>query len=484
MTGSGNFIDSRTTDVVLLADRVARRDVLEADGRRDVARPDLLDLLALVRVHLEEAADPLVRLLRRVVDARPRVEVPRVDPEEGQLPDERVGHDLEDEAGKRGVVLRLERDLLAVLVEALRRRDVERGREVVADRVEELLHALVLEGRAADDGVQPPGDGRLAEGRANLVGRRGVPLHPLVHDRVVHLGDRLDEPLPVLVEHRLVVGRDAGRHELGAERVVLEVVGLPLDEVDDPLERLGRAPWDLDRGRPGGELRDHHVDALLEVGADAVHLVDEGDPGDPVAVRLPPDGLGLRLDAGDGVEYRDGPVQDAKRALHLGREVDVPRRVDDVDPDPLPVAGRRGGRDRDAALLLLDHPVHRRGPVVDLADLVVDPGVVEDTLRRRRLAGVDVGHDADVPAHFEGVISRHIESVPIRVRLRRRTHRFCIWLASAFAKRSGGCFSPALKPEVPHAVGRGPGFSAGPVRALRAGRFPSSRRTWVQAYQR
>ena len=39
MTGSGNFIASRTTTDFFVADRVARDDVLEADGRGDVARP-------------------------------------------------------------------------------------------------------------------------------------------------------------------------------------------------------------------------------------------------------------------------------------------------------------------------------------------------------------------------------------------------------------------------------------------------------------
>jgi hypothetical protein len=33
---------------------------------------------------------------------------------------------------------------------------------------------------------------------------------------------------------------------------------------------------------------------------------------------------------------------------------------------------------------------------VDLADLVVDPRVIEDPLGRRGLARIDVGHDADV----------------------------------------------------------------------------------------
>ncbi len=51
----------------------------------------------------------------------------------------------------------------------------------------------------------------------------------------------------------------------------------------------------------------------------------------------------------------------------------------------------------DATLLLLNHPVHRLGPVVDLAELVDDSGVMQDTLVRRRLTGVYVSHDADIP---------------------------------------------------------------------------------------
>ena len=70
---------------------------------------------------------------------------------------------------------------------------------------------------------------------------------------------------------------------------------------------------------------DDHVDAAVELGADAVHLVDEADARDAVLVGLPPDRLGLRLDAGDGVEHRDGAVEDAQRALDLDGEVDVAR---------------------------------------------------------------------------------------------------------------------------------------------------------------
>src|SRR3546814_6143869 len=93
--------------------------------------------------------------------------------------------------------------------------------------------------------------------------------------------------------------------------------------------------------------------------------------------------LGLRLDPGDAIEARDRAVEHAKRALDLDREVDVARRVDDVDPVIVPETGRRGRRDRDPALLLLLHPVHRRGPPMGLADLVVLAGIEMDALDRK-----------------------------------------------------------------------------------------------------
>ena len=86
------------------------------------------------------------------------------------------------------------------------------------------------------------------------------------------------------------------------------------------------------------EAVDDHVDRALEVGAGAVHLVHEADPRDVVAVGLAPDGLGLRLDAGDRVEHGDGAVEDPERTLDLDREVDVAGRVDDVDPVALPLS--------------------------------------------------------------------------------------------------------------------------------------------------
>ena len=101
------------------------------------------------------------------------------------------------------------------------------------------------------------------------------------------------------------------------------------------------------------------------------------------------------------------PSRTAQRALHLGREIDVAGRIDDVDAVIAPEAGGRRRGDGDAALLLLRHPVHDRRAVMDLAQLVGDPGVVQDALGRGRLPGIDVRHDADVPIAAERDLPGH-----------------------------------------------------------------------------
>ena len=75
--------------------------------------------------------------------------------------------------------------------------------------------------------------------------------------------------------------------------------------------------------------------------------------------------------------------------------------IDDVDAVALPVCRRGSGSDRDTAFLLLCHPVHGGSTIVRLTHLVVDTGVVQDTLCRRRLTGIDMSHDTNIASFLK-----------------------------------------------------------------------------------
>jgi hypothetical protein len=231
-----------------------------------------------------------------------------------------------------------------------------------------------------------------------MVARRGDVLFAevLLHDVLVGVGDGLEQLVAPLLGNLEVVVRDVPVLPLLAHAVGRPVAAAHLDQVDDAVELALDAPWQLHGGRDSTQPVDDHVDRAVELGPDAVHLVDEADPRDVVLVGLAPHRLGLGLDTADGVEDGDRAVEHTQRPLDLDREVDVAGRVDDVDPVVLPATRRRRGRDGDAALLLVHHPVHDGRALVDLTDLVGATGVVQDPLGRGGLARVDVGHDPDV----------------------------------------------------------------------------------------
>ena len=224
----------------------------------------------------------------------------------------------------------------------------------------------------------------------------------------------------VLLRQLLHILGDLLHADILAQIVVVDI-RLHLQQVDDAFEGLLFADGQLNGHRVGFQAIAHHVQHVIEIRAHDVHLVDVDHAGDVIFVGLMPDGLGLGLNAALGAQHRHGTVQHAQAALHLNGEVHVARGVDDVDPVPVlfgqrrivqklgvaPVAGGGGRRDRDAALLLLRHPVHRGRAVVRLTDLVVDACIEQDALGGRGLAGVDVGHNADVSGHLKRNVSGH-----------------------------------------------------------------------------
>ncbi len=389
---------------------------LQTHGRGDVPRPHLADLLAVVGVHLEQTPDALLALLHRVVDRVPGLQHARIRAEERERPHVGVGRDLEGQGRERRIIRRGPGGFLAVLQHTFYGRHLVGGRHVVDDRIEQRLNALVLERGAAQRGHDLVVEGPHAQSAPDVGGFQIAGLEVLFHQLLVGLRRRLHHALPGGYAYVPKLRRNLPRRIGHPQRLVVPVDGLHADEIDDSLKLVLGTHGQLHGHRIAFQAAPDLLHHAREIGAGAVHLVHEREPRHAVAAGLAPDRLRLRLHAAHGAENRNRAVQHAKAALNLDGEVYVPGRVDDVDAvlvvllvHAAPETGGRSRGDGDTPLLLLDHPVHDGRTVVDLPHLVGDPGVVKNTLRGGRFAGVDVRGDPDVPVALDWRFAWHCQ---------------------------------------------------------------------------
>ena len=172
--------------MLLVAERVASGRLAQSDCGGDVTGAHLFDLLAMVRVHLQDAAHTLALALARVVDVRAALQHAAVDAEERQLAYERIGRDLECQCRERLFVASMShRRGPARLRHALDGGLVERRRQEINHRVQHRLHALVLQRGATEDGNDMRRDGADAQTADDVVVVQAVPVEVLDHEIVV-----------------------------------------------------------------------------------------------------------------------------------------------------------------------------------------------------------------------------------------------------------------------------------------------------------
>ena len=400
------FKDDR---MIGIAQRIAGTRFLQTSKRHDIASECFLDVFAVVRMHQQHAADALFALLGRVDRAGAAGQRARIDTAERDGADEWIVHDFEGEQRHRRVVLRLTNDFFAFLVrvDALNRGNVERRRQIVDNCVEQRLHALVLEGRAAKNRIESAGDHSLAD---HALQGRNIWLFAVEEcgqNFVVEFDGGFNQLLAIFLRLFDKVGRDIDGLELGTERFVVPKIGLHDHEIDHADEIAFFADRKLDRDRLCAETLHDVIEALVEVGPGLIHLVGENDARNLVLVALTPDGFGLRFNALVAVENDNGTVEHAQRTLDFNREVNVAGSIDDVQALLVPVSCRRSRRNGDATLLLLLHPIHRRGTFVHFADFVALAGIIKDALGGRGLAGVDMRHDTEVAVISDWMLARH-----------------------------------------------------------------------------
>ncbi len=143
---------------------------------------------------------------------------------------------------------------------------------------------------------------------------------------------------------------------------------------------------------------------LLRVSAGKVDLVDDGDDGQVLLEGQVDVGHRLRLDPLCGIDDEERTLARGEAAAHLVREIDVARRIDQVELVRFAVSRRvahaHGARlDGDALFPLEIHRVEKLGLHLALGDGI---GLFQQPIGEGRFAVIDVRDDRKV-ANLRGV---------------------------------------------------------------------------------
>src|SRR5262249_17464876 len=179
------------------------------------------------------------------------------------------------------------------------------------------------------------------------------------------------------------------------------------DQIDYTLQLIFQTQRNLDRYCNGVQSLADGLERSLKIGPLPIQLVNKANARHLVLVRLAPYGFRLGLYARYTTKNSHRSIEHTKPALHFNGEIDVTRRIDDIDAILPPCAGRRRRCDCNSALALLLHPIHRGGSFIDFTNPVRHPRVIENPLGRGGLARINVGHDPDVSCFLYWYLSGH-----------------------------------------------------------------------------
>ena len=152
----------------------------------------------------------------------------------------------------------------------------------------------------------------------------------------------------------------------------------------------------MQRNGIGVKSFSHLLNTPQEVGSGSIHFIHKPNTGNLVLAGLTPHSFRLRFDSTHRTEHTDSTIEDSERPLHLSCEVHVTRRVDNINLVVLPETGGRRGRNGNPALLLLLHPVHSGGSLMNLTELMTAAGIIENPLRRGGFSGINMRDDPDI----------------------------------------------------------------------------------------
>ena len=221
-------------------------------------------------------------------------------------------------------------------------------------------------------------------------------LEKFVQQRVVRFGDEFDQ---FAMQLRDALFPFARRRLLAKFPVPVGVVGH--DFAAQHVEHLVEAGPGIDRHVQRKDLRpvvrarvgQHFVEMRVLF----VHRVDDDDFRDAAVGRAIPHPLRADADAVLRMHHHEREVRDPQRRERLADEIEITRRVDDVELLAQPLHVQQRSLRGDLALLLADVIIRNRGAIGDAAHAPDDARAREHGLAEHGFAGGGVTDDGEIP---------------------------------------------------------------------------------------
>ena len=308
---------------------------LQPDGGFNVSREHFFNVFTVVGVHLQNASNPFTDTFGTVQNRGAGGQMPGVHTEKAQSPDIRVCHDFERKRGKRSLVISGTGIFFTGFgIFTPDCGNVQRGRQIIYNGVQQFLYTFVAVGRAARNRNHGIFHSCLPDCRTNAFRSNFHAFQHILHNGVIHHGNGVQKGFPVAADQFLHFRRNGFHPHIFSEVIVINI-GVHLHQIDNAPEGVFFSDGKLNGYRTAFQTVFHHVQYVVKIRAHNVHFVDVNHTGDAVTVGLAPYGFRLGFHAALGAQYGHTAVQYAQRAFHLHGKIHVTGGIDNVD------AGRR-----------------------------------------------------------------------------------------------------------------------------------------------
>ena len=386
-----------------IAKGIAGRCKLQAYSRSNVPGVRFRNFFPVVGMHQQDTSHTFPFIFGRVINIGTGSDHTGIYPEESQFANKGVGSNFECQRRERFAVGSGAGIFLPGLrIDALDTFNISRSRHIIDYCVQQGLNPFILIRRTTEYRIQFAFNSLFADSSFQFFVSDFFAFQIFHHQVVVTFGNSFHQNAAIFFSLLFHFGRDFHKFFVLAH-IVAVYNGLHTDQVNHALELIFASDRNLERNRVCVQAVTHHVHYMEEISADDIHFIDICHTRYFVFVSLTPYGFRLGFNTALGRKYCNRSVQNPQGTFNFYRKVNVARSINNVDTvgvvlllGTFPHAGSCSGSNRNTTFLLLNHPVHSSGSVVDFTDFMGLTGIEQDTFRGGGLTGINMCHDTDI----------------------------------------------------------------------------------------